>query len=373
MSVHASKKSSYSYLQEVGAAVFSAFFLSACAASASENVTIHQSEDMQPWQQNAWDNVFDGSKNGQSSGNVFLFDVANTDEEALTGFAFHAASSAPEQAENLIHIQNGYFRARGTQTAFVASYGAEKNASNNRLLVSGGNFLKATGVNFPDDHVILMTAAEGDADLAGNSIVVSGGRFEAPTEMTAALNTSDKLNVLSDNIIRLQAPAQIENWSALTAAVAEGGLLTRNRIEVEGVKSQKIDMLVAAHTEFGDASQNTVVVKDSDIYVRSGIHAAEATSSTPSMRPIKTAPPPLKSTAVPLSILIHPPIRRGRVHPMSRTATPSLRRNRRTGKPGTPSTGRPTAPILSRRLSVKRRTVTQYGLPETLRKPEKPW
>ena len=282
MSVHASKKSSYSYLQEVGAAVFSAFFLSACAASASENVTIHQSEDMQPWQQNAWDNVFDGSKNGQSSGNVFLFDVANTEEEALTGFAFHAASSAPEQAENLIHIQNGYFRARGTQTAFVASYGAEKNASNNRLLVSGGNFLKATGVNFPDDHVILMTAAEGDADLAGNSIVVSGGRFEAPTEMTAALNTSDKLNVLSDNIIRLQAPAQIENWSALTAAVAEGGLLTRNRIEVEGVKSQKIDMLVAAHTEFGDASQNAVVVKDSDIYVRSGIHAAEATSSTPS-------------------------------------------------------------------------------------------
>ena len=66
---------------------------------------------------------------------------------------------------------------------------------------------------------------------------------------------------------RLQAPAQIENWSALTAAVAEGGLLTRNRIEVEGVKSQKIDMLVAAHTEFGDASQNTVVVKDSDIYL----------------------------------------------------------------------------------------------------------
>ncbi len=253
---------------------------------AFEDIVFHENADLRPWLvDQAWD-IYDGSIHNSTSDNIFEFNLPDSTE--LKNISFYAASGAPVQNNNRIIFNGGSYRTNSSTDVFHAAHDFSSQANRNLIEIHGGKFLAPTDTDYPDEYDITFAAADGIGSMSGNQVVVTGGEFQAHALFYAANNPLEEEHggsqyVLSDNLVKITGGTFITAADA-EAAYSEKGTLLRNRVLIENLENGKFAMIYAAHTQFGNAYDNVVEIRNSQNLESSwGIYAAQAASKTPSV------------------------------------------------------------------------------------------
>ena len=255
--------------------------LTAGAQCADDRFT--HSADLKKWTVDAVRHVYSGSVDGSHNGNLFTFALGAGEE--LSELDFYGASDAAVQNGNRLIFTEGDYRAKDPVQAFHAAHGASREAIGNAVSIEGGNFLPpAAGTN----RLFEFTAAEGTGDMSDNRIDVSGGNFGAQSKFTAANNTAEAEDArgdafaLTDNVVSITG-GTFRTDADVEVAYSETGTLARNRLMIRGLANGRFNMVYAANTESGNASENAIVIeKASNLYVQVDLFAASAGSAAPS-------------------------------------------------------------------------------------------
>ena len=252
---------------------------------ASEDIVFHENADLRPWLvDQAWD-IYDGSIHNSTSDNIFEFNLPDSTE--LNNISFYAASGAPVQNNNRIVFNGGSYRTNSSTDVFHAAHDFSSQANRNIIEINGGTFLPPKGTGTPSAFKFTFAAANGTGNMSGNQVLVTGGDFQAHVLFYAANDPREEgigndQYVLSDNLIKITGGNFIEKADA-EAAHAEKGTLIRNKVQIENLQNANFAMIYAAHTQFGNAYDNVVEVKNSDINVSVSMYAAEAADPNPSV------------------------------------------------------------------------------------------